>query len=111
MLKTWNEFQKESMDGPPILVSTLINKECFAKTLLDIGCLSYGLIDSRFVHKHNLTCIPISPRSLTGFDGPATGEINSVASVRIDIDSYIEERLFFFIVPQLESYDMILDLP
>ena len=98
MLRTWNEFQKESMNRLPILVSTLINEECFAKTLLDIGCLSYSLIDSHFVNKHNLTYIAISLWSLTGFDRLATGEINSVVSVSIDIDRHIEERAFFYII-------------
>ncbi len=111
MLKAWNEFQKKSMDRLPILVSTLINKECFANTLLDIGYLLYRLIDSRFVYKYNLLCISISPRSLTAFNSPAIGEINEVVVVQIDINGHIEDRAFFYIIPQLENYNIILDLP
>ncbi len=54
------------MDEPPFLISTLINKEAFAETLVDSGCLSYGVIDSRFARKHNLQRIKISPRELVG---------------------------------------------
>jgi predicted aspartyl protease len=111
MEKAWSEFEKDSMDGSPVLVSTLINRECFAKTLVDTGCLSYGVIDSRFVRKHNLPRLQIAPRSLTGFDGPATGQIDEVAAVRIDIDGHVEEKAFFYVVPRLATYDLILGMP
>ena len=98
------------MDCAPFLVSTLINKECFAKTLIDTGCLSYGLIDSRFATKHNLQRIPISPRSLTGFDSPTDDLITEVAVVSLDIDGHYEERAFLYIAPRLALYDIILSI-
>jgi hypothetical protein len=54
------------MDKPPFLVLTLINKEAFTETLVDSGCLSYGVIDSRFARKYNLQRIKITPRELVG---------------------------------------------
>jgi len=99
------------MDGAPFLISTLLNKECFAKTLLDTGCLSYGLIDSRFATKNKLQRIPISPRSLTGFDALSSDQISEVAVVSIDIDGHCEEQSFFYIVLKLALYDMILGMP
>lgn len=99
------------MDGAPFLVSTLINRECYAKTLIDSGCLSYGIIDSNFATKHNLRRIPISPRVMVGFDAPTPfGAVTDVAVVSIDIDGHYEERAFFYIVPRLASYDMILGM-
>ena len=96
------------MDGAPFLISTLVNKECFARTLLDTGCLSYGLIDSRFATKNGLQRIPISPRSLTGFNAPSSDQVIEVAVVSIDVDGHCKEQSFFYIVLKLASYDMIL---
>ncbi|RAL62894.1 hypothetical protein DID88_004735 [Monilinia fructigena] len=91
------------MDSSPFLVSTLVNKDCFAKTLLDSGCLSYGLVSSAFATKNNLQRIPIPPRGLSGFDAPSSGKVTDVAVVSLDIDGHYEERSFLYIVPKLES--------
>jgi predicted aspartyl protease len=92
------------------LVSTLINKEAFAETLVDSGCLSYGVIDSRFVRKHNLQRIKITPRKLVGVGKQVVGKIDEVVAVRVDVDGCIEERAFFYVAPELASYDLILGL-
>jgi Reverse transcriptase (RNA-dependent DNA polymerase)/RNase H-like domain found in reverse transcriptase/Integrase zinc binding domain/Chromo (CHRromatin Organisation MOdifier) domain len=110
-VKAWTKFQEKSMDGPPFLVSTLVNRDCFAKTLLDSGCLSYGLISSAFATENNLQRIPISSRGLSGFDAPSYDKVTEVAVVSLDIDSHYEQRSFLYVVPRLHSYDMILGLP
>ena len=52
-MEAWIEFEK-SMDEEPFLVSTLVNKACFATTLVDTRYSLYGLVDSRFATKYNL---------------------------------------------------------
>jgi transposase InsO family protein/predicted aspartyl protease len=99
------------MDSEPFLVSTLLNGNCYAKTLIDTGCLSYGLIDSRFAIKNGLQRIPITPRGLSGFDAPSTDQVTEVAVVSMDIDGHVEAQAFFYVVPRLASYNMILGLP
>ncbi len=99
------------MDSNPFLVPVLVNRESFPRTLADTGCLSYGLIDSRFARKHNLKRIPIRPRAMVGFETVSQEEVREVAVVRLDIDGYIEERAFLYVVPRLASYDMILGKP
>jgi hypothetical protein len=99
------------MDGEPFLVSTLVNRNCFATTLVDTGCLSYGLIDSRFATRHKLERIDISPRGITGFDAPSDSQISEVAVISMDIDGHSEEQVFLYVVPKLASYDMILGMP
>lgn len=107
----WPEFQK-SMDGLPFLVSTLVNKNCFAKTLVDTGCLSYGIIDSRFATKHQLERIPIKrPVRIIGFESKSKSYITEVAAMTIDIDGHVENRAYFYIAPKLASYDLILGMP
>jgi predicted aspartyl protease len=100
------------MDSPPFLVSTLINGNCFAKTLVDTGCLSYGLIDSRFAAKHQLERISLKKRRrLVGFESQSEGYVTEVAAISIDIDGHLESKAYFYIAPRLASYDLILGLP
>jgi Retroviral aspartyl protease len=99
------------MDGIPFLVSTMVNGECFAKTLLDSGCLSYGLVSERFATRNNLQRINIPFRSLIGFNAPTSDSIHQVAVLSIDIDGHREEQAFCYIVPRIVSYDMILGMP
>jgi len=40
------------MDGVPFTVSALVNNMAFAETLIDTGCLSYGLCDPKFASKN-----------------------------------------------------------
>jgi hypothetical protein len=105
----WREFKKH-MNSPPFLVSTLVNGTCFAKTLVDCGCLAYGIIDSHFVTKHNLKCMPIEPRSITSFKGVSTSYITEVAWMSIDINGHREEKVFFYVVLKLASYDLLLGM-
>lgn len=95
----------------PFLVSTLINKECFAKTLIDTGCLSYGMIDSRFATCHNLQRFSISPVQMVTFEADSKDQISEVAVAHIDIDGHVEKRIFFYIAPRLADYDLILGMP
>ena len=109
MVRDWKTFEP-SMDEPPFLISTLINKEAFAETLVDSGCLSYGVIDSRFARKHNLQRIKITPRELVGIGEQVVGRIDEVVTVRTDIDGCIDNKAFFYVAPKLMSYDLILGL-
>lgn len=97
------------MDGPPFLVSVLVNKKTFTPALVDTGCLSYGLISRRFATQNSLQRISITPRPINGFSTDVASEITDVAKMEIDLDGYKEET-FFYIVPNM-SYDMILGLP
>ncbi len=99
------------MDSAPFTMSVLINKETYAHTLFDTGCLSYGMITSRFARKHNLQHMKINPHTVTGFDGPSDSSVDEVAIVQIDIDGHKESRAFFYIVPKIASYDLIVGLP
>lgn len=98
------------MDGEPFVVSALVNDISFANTLIDTGCLAYGLCDSRFAQKHNLLRLQIEPREITGFDGKISSNVSEVAVITLDLDGHREARAFFYILP-IGHYDMILGLP
>jgi predicted aspartyl protease len=98
------------MESVPLLVSTLVDQECFETTLVDTGCLSYGVISSSFVRKNNLERIAINPRRLSGFDGTFSSSTTEVAVVRTDINGHIQDRVFLYIVPKLSGYDAIMGL-
>ena len=67
------------MDGEPFVVSALINDTIFANTLIDTGCLSYGLCDSYFAQRNNLKRLKIRPREVVGFDGKVASFVSEVA--------------------------------
>jgi len=98
------------MDCPPFLISTIINQECSVPALVDSGCLSYGLIDSRFVRKHNFERVAISPRTMEAFDAPVSGVVREVAAVVLDVNGY-KRKAFLYVVPRLAGQDVMLGLP
>jgi predicted aspartyl protease len=77
----------------------------------DTGCLSYGLVDSRFAQKHNLQRIRIKPCTMTGYNETNEEVVSEVAVIQGDIDGHIEERMFLYVVPRLALYNIILGLP
>ena len=87
-----------------------MNKECSASALVDLGCSSYGLVDSRFASRRNLQRIPITPRPIVGFSEIVNSRITEVAKVTIDLDGHREDA-FLYVVPSLASYDIILGFP
>src|ERR1700712_4404850 len=98
------------MDCPPFLISTIINQDCVTSALVDSGCLSYGLVDSRFAQKHQFERMAITPRTMTAFDAPISGFVREVAAVVLDISGY-KRRAFLYVVPSLAGRDVLLGLP
>lgn len=47
---------------------------------------------------------------MVGFDTPAQGQITEVAVVQLDIGGH-QEQAFFYVVPHLAHYNVILGLP
>jgi hypothetical protein len=112
-LPTWRQFREEvgGYDGPPITVNAQIDRVCFANTLVDCGCLSYGLISERFVEKHHLERIPIAPRPIHGYDGPSGNKITHIARMSLDVGGNWQPCVYFYVAPRIHNHDMILGLP
>jgi len=99
------------MDGEPFIVSTRVNGICFAKTLVDSGCLAYGTVSECFVRKWHLECISITPRPLTELMSTTKKAISEVAYMDIDLDGHQQRRVFLYVIPNQQDYDIILGLP
>jgi hypothetical protein len=99
------------MDGEPFVISTLVNRECYACTLIDTRCLSYGLMTSHFVRKNGLKRIKIRPVTMEGFDGSGQASIRYVAVACTNIRGHEEVAYFYIADWLLDSYDLILGLP
>ncbi len=98
------------MHCDPIVLSALVNQNSFARTMVDTGCLCYGLCDPVYATKQNLERIKIRPLQLEAFDGEkARRPILEVAVADIDLEGY-KERMWFYITP-LGGYDMFLGMP
>jgi len=98
------------MHCEPITLDPLINGTVFAKTMVDSGCLCYGLCDPAFARKTNLKRIEITPFYMEAFDGEkAKRPIQEVAVADIDLEGYTE-RVWMYVTP-LGGYDMYLGMP
>ena len=104
----WVEFQKK-MDGPPFVLSVLVNQIKFTNALCDTGCLFYGIVDSKFVTKCELKRMKITLRDMQGYDGLTNGVCNEVVSIRFDINGHVENS-FCYVTPKL-GYNLILRKP
>ncbi|OJD09581.1 hypothetical protein ACJ73_10209, partial [Blastomyces percursus] len=76
----------------------------------DSGCNTTSLIDSRFVRKHGLTRIPITPRKLHVYnDGPAE-HVSNIVKFELDMAGH-KSIVWAFEVDHMPGQDLILGLP
>ena len=78
------------MDGPPFVLSILINHNKFVNVLCDICCLFYKFVVSKFIKKCGLKRIKIIFRNMQRHDGSTNGICNEIISIRFDINGYIK---------------------
>ena len=98
------------MNSMSLIIATLLNAECYAWTLIDTDCLSYRVIDKKFVAKNHLQRMKIKSQSIAGYDSSWSSYIKKVAVVWINIDEYCKKQTFFYIVSHIEGYDLLLEL-
>ena len=108
--EVWNEFSSQTMNSTSLVITTLLNAECYAQTLIDTDCLSYRVIDEKFVAKNHLQRMKIKSQSIAGYDSSWSSYIKKVAVVWMNIDEYCREQTFFYIVSHIEGYDLLLEL-
>ena len=99
------------MDRKPFLMSLRVNGITYASALLDLGCLSYGAVSERFARKNKLPQISIRPRSLVGVNSEDYHAIKTVTYFDFDVEGHNQRRAFFYIIPNQQSYDIILGKP
>lgn len=104
-------MEETEFNGSPFTIAANINEVCLANTLLDTGCSTYGLISSRFVTKNNLAHIKIRPQSIRGWEGPSNAKITEMAWMSLDIGGNYQRRIYLYVVPKLDSHDIILGVP
>lgn len=112
MQKYWRDFNRDvEFNGPPLLVRSSVNETHNCIALADTGCTTYSIINERYVSRNRLQRIPISPRSMRGFDGPREGLISEVAHFSLDVGGNKQQDMYAYIVPRLDGEDIILGLP
>lgn len=104
----WKKFQKD-MFCKPFTIGGFVDGIAHANVMVDSGCLSYALCDSRFAQNNKLQRISVPPLGLEGFSGSKDCVATEVAVMNIDLDGY-SERIFAYIVP-LSGHDVFLGLP
>ena len=74
-------------------MSALVNHNSFTRTIVDTGCLSYGLCDPVYASKQNLERIRVKPFYIEAFDGEkAARPVEEVAFIEINLKGY-QERM------------------
>ena len=91
-----------------LAIPGFVNGIVQANIIVDSGCLSYTLCDSRFVQRNNLQRIPVTPLGLEDFDGSKNKVASEITILDLDLDGY-SERVFAYITP-LSGYDIFLGL-
>lgn len=111
--ESWRGFRKTvyPYDRPALQINSIVDQKSNACTLVDSGCLSYGMVSEKFVLKHQLQRIPITPIAIEGYDGPRGGEIKEAAKLVLDEGAGEEHIAMVYILPHIENYDIILGLP
>ena len=96
------------MEDHPFKVSTIINDTISTSALIDSGCLTYGVIDSRFAAKHRLPRIQCGPYPLQSIERVAEGAIREAAYAKVDVGGRVTRTAYFYVVPKIEGYSIIL---
>ena len=91
-----------------LTIPGFVNSIVQANIIVDSGCLSYTLYDSRFTRQNNLQRILVNPLRLKGFDGSRNKVATEVAILDLNLDSY-SEQIFAYITP-LSGYNIFLGL-
>lgn len=110
MLFDWQHFEKTHMTSPPFVIQALVDYNATARTMVDSGCLAYGVISDKFVKKHHIPTLDITPTPVKGVTGQ-TENITQIVRTRMDIGTHSEDGAFFYVLPDNHGYDLILGLP
>lgn len=99
------------MSTEPFVVRSFLNRAGFARTLIDTGCLCYGVINESVVRRLNLQRVKIRPREVKGVNGKPLIIDEAVRLMSLDIDGHREEGSYVYILPYTLDFDMILGAP
>ena len=81
----FEKFEREQMEDRPFKISTIINDTASTSTLIDSGCLSYGMINSRLADRLHLPRIPCGPIGLQAVNQVAPNAITEAVCVKLDV--------------------------
>ena len=89
-----------------ITISIIIEGRNKTYILINIGCLAYGAISSRFIKRAGLKCINIPIKKLIEIE-EKEDYINKIMKVDINIDKH-QQDTFFYIIRDHLKYNLIL---
>jgi len=81
-----------------------------AYTIVDSGCLIYGLISKKFAKKASLARIPLPHSKLVISIKGSSASVIEAVKVKIDIDGHVE-KAWFYILGGDDEFDLILGRP
>ncbi len=76
------------MEKDSILLSVLVNREFFARSLINTGCEIYSMVNAKFAAKCKLPRIWIKPRIINGVNRKTGWKIEEVVYAELDIGGH-----------------------
>ena len=90
-----------------ITIDMLLNGVSYTHTLVNSGCLCFGMMTKKTVEQNKLKWFPVPPQQIIGVMGKS-GKINEITKAHINVDEHTETCYFYIKSNNLE-YDLILD--
>jgi len=107
-LREWTTFRTQ-FNSCAFTVSTIVNDVSVAYTMIDNGCLCYGMVSPKYANKHQLERFTTTERAVSGVGGKA-GTVSEVARLNIDINGH-KETIWLYVFDTHTDYDLILGRP
>lgn len=102
------------MNSTLFSIPAFVNRVHCMDTLLDDGCMSYGLITQKAVKRAGLPRVRLpKPVASSSFEG-CSGSITEAAVIdQLDVGGSLQKQaqVFLYVVPRIQDYDMILGRP
>jgi hypothetical protein len=107
----FKKFEREQMEDRPFKISTVINDTTSTSALIDSGCLSYGMIDSRLADRLHLPRISCGPIGLQAVNQVTSNAITEAVCIKLDVGGRVTPKAYLYVLPKMEEYSMILGRP
>ena len=96
----------KKMTSLSITIDMLLNGVSYTHTLVNSGCLCFGMMTKKTVEQNKLKQFSVPPQRVINVMGK-TGTINKMTKVHINVDGHTE-TCYFYIKGNNLKYDLIL---
>ena len=89
----------------------MVNDTTLISILINSGCLSYGIINSRLADRLHLPRIPCGPIRLQAVNQVTSNAITEAVCIKLDVGGRVTPKAYLYVLPKMKEYSMILGRP